>query len=45
MSKGQQRPVDAIQRQSELDTGGDVQTLRATFNELMTQVPVAPDVQ
>jgi epsilon-lactone hydrolase len=37
--------LDAILRQGRLDTGGDVHTLRAAFNELMAQVPVAPDVQ
>jgi acetyl esterase/lipase len=31
--------------QGQFDTGGDVQTLRAAFSELMAQVPVAPDVQ
>jgi epsilon-lactone hydrolase len=45
MSKEQQRQLDAILRQGQLDPGGDVQTLRAAFNELMAQVPVAPDVQ
>jgi epsilon-lactone hydrolase len=45
MSKDQQRQLDAILRQGGLDTGGDVQTLRAAFNELMARVPVAPDVQ
>ncbi|MDT4958626.1 MAG: epsilon-lactone hydrolase [Pseudonocardiales bacterium] len=45
MSKDQQRQLDGILRQGGLDTGGDVQTLRAAFNELMARVPVAPDVQ
>jgi monoterpene epsilon-lactone hydrolase len=45
MSKDQQRQLDAILRQGRPDTAGDVQTLRAAFNELMAQVPVAPDVQ
>jgi epsilon-lactone hydrolase len=45
MSKDQQRQLDGILRQGGLDTGGDVQSLRAAFNELMAQVPVAPDVQ
>jgi epsilon-lactone hydrolase len=45
MSKEQQRQLDAILRQGQFDTGADVQTLRAAFNELMAQVPVAPDVQ
>jgi len=37
--------LDAILRQGGLDTSGDVQTLRATFDALMAQVPVPPDVQ
>ena len=45
MSKDQQSQLDAILRQGRLDTAGDVQTLRAAFNELMARVPVAPDVQ
>ncbi|MDT4963989.1 MAG: epsilon-lactone hydrolase [Pseudonocardiales bacterium] len=45
MSKDQQRQLDGILREGGLDTGGDVQTLRAAFNELMARVPVAPDVQ
>jgi epsilon-lactone hydrolase len=45
MTKEQQRQLDAILRQGQFDSGGDVQTLRAAFSELMAQVPVAPDVQ
>jgi monoterpene epsilon-lactone hydrolase len=45
MSTDQQLQLDAILRQGGLDTGGDVQTLRAAFNELMARVPVAPDIQ
>jgi acetyl esterase/lipase len=45
MSKEQQRQLDAILRQGQFDGGGDVQTVRKAFNELMAQVPVAPDVQ
>jgi monoterpene epsilon-lactone hydrolase len=45
MSKDQQRQLDAILRQGQLDTAGDVQPLRAAFNELMARVPVAPDLQ
>jgi epsilon-lactone hydrolase len=45
MSKDQQRQLDAILRQGQLDQSGDVQPLRAAFNELMARVPVAPDVQ
>lgn len=45
MSKEQQLQLEAILRQGGLDTGGDVQTLRSAFNELMARVPVAPDIQ
>jgi acetyl esterase/lipase len=45
MSKEQQAQLDAILRQGQFDSGGDVQTLRTAFGELMAQVPVAPDVQ
>jgi epsilon-lactone hydrolase len=45
MSTQQQRQLDANLRQGQFDTGGDVQALRASFSELMAQVPVAPDVQ
>jgi epsilon-lactone hydrolase len=45
MSKDQQLQLDAILRQGGLDTAGDVVPLRAAFNQLMAQVPVAPDVQ
>ena len=45
MSKEQQLQLDAILRQSGLDTSADVPTLRAAFTDLMAQVPVAPDVQ
>jgi monoterpene epsilon-lactone hydrolase len=45
MSKDQQLQLDAILRQGGLDTSADVQTLRAAFNELMAQIPVAPDVE
>jgi epsilon-lactone hydrolase len=45
MSKDQQDQLDAILRQGGLDTAGEVQALRAAFNELMSHVPVAPDVQ
>jgi monoterpene epsilon-lactone hydrolase len=45
MSKQQQSQLDTILRQGRLDTGGDVQKLRTAFNELMAQIPVAPDVQ
>jgi monoterpene epsilon-lactone hydrolase len=45
MSKDQQLQLDAILRQGGLDTAGDVVPLRAAFNELMAQAPLAPDVQ
>jgi epsilon-lactone hydrolase len=45
MSKEQQRQLDAILRQGGLDTAGDVSTLRAAFDELMSHVPVAPDIE
>jgi acetyl esterase/lipase len=45
MSRQQRDQLDAILRQGRLDTGGDVGTLRAAFNELMAQVPVPADVQ
>src|SRR6266850_595409 len=45
MSKQQQDQLDAILRQGQLDTAGDVAILRAAFNELMARVPVPADVQ
>jgi acetyl esterase/lipase len=45
MSKQQQLGLDATLRQGQLDTAGDVGTLRAAFNEVMSHVPVAPDIQ
>jgi acetyl esterase/lipase len=45
MSTQQQRQLDANLRQGQFDNGGDVQAVRASFSELMAQVPVAPDVQ
>jgi acetyl esterase/lipase len=45
MSKEQQLQLDAILRQGGLDTSTDVPTMRAAFNELVAQVPVAPDIQ
>jgi epsilon-lactone hydrolase len=45
MSKEQQVGLDAILRQGGLDTAGDVAALRAAFDVLMSQVPVAPDIQ
>jgi monoterpene epsilon-lactone hydrolase len=45
MSKEQQLQLDAILRQGPLDQAGDVEPLRAAFNELMSHVPVAPDVR
>jgi len=45
MSKEQQLQLDAILRGGQFDGGGDVQTVRKAFNELMAQVPVAPDIR
>jgi epsilon-lactone hydrolase len=45
VSRQQQEQLDAILRQGRLDTSADVEALRKAFNELMAQVPVAPDVQ
>src|ERR1700759_1472017 len=45
MSTQQQLDLDAILRQGSLDTDGDVPTLRAAFNELMSRVPLPADVQ
>ena len=45
MSKQQQLQLDAILRQGGLDTSADVPTLRASFSDLMAQVPVAPDIR
>ena len=45
MSKEQQRQLDAILRQGQFDGGGDVETVRKAFNELMAQAPVAPDIR
>jgi monoterpene epsilon-lactone hydrolase len=45
MSKQQQTELDAMLRRAPLDNAADVQTLRAGFEELMRQVPVAADVR
>jgi acetyl esterase/lipase len=45
MSKQQQADLDAMLRRAPLDPAGDVSTLRASFEALMRQVPVAPDVR
>jgi epsilon-lactone hydrolase len=45
MSKQQQTELDAMLRKAPLDTVGDVPTLRASFEGLMRQIPVAPDVR
>ncbi len=45
MSRQQQEQLDAILRQGQLDTAGDVAMVRAAFNELMARVPVPADVQ
>ena len=44
MSRQQQDQLNAILRQGQLDTGGDVAMLRAAFNEVMARVPVPADV-
>ncbi len=44
MSKQQQEALDATLRQGRLDLEADAPTLRASFNELMSYVPVASDV-
>jgi monoterpene epsilon-lactone hydrolase len=44
MSKEQRTQLNAILRQGNLDQAGEVAPLRAAFNELMSHVPVAPDV-
>jgi monoterpene epsilon-lactone hydrolase len=45
MSKQQQTELDAVLRKAPLDNAADVRTLRAIFEEVMRQVPVAPDVR
>lgn len=45
MSKQQQRDLDAMLRKAPLDPAGDVATLRAGFEGLTRQIPVAPDVR
>jgi epsilon-lactone hydrolase len=45
MSKEQLVQLDAILRQGGLDTAGDVTTLRAAFNELMSHIPVPADIE
>jgi monoterpene epsilon-lactone hydrolase len=45
VSQQQRDQLDAILRQGGLDTAGEVEALRAAFNELMSHLPVAPDVQ
>jgi epsilon-lactone hydrolase len=45
MSKEQQQALDGILRQGGLDLRQDAETLRASFNELMSYIPVAGDVE
>lgn len=45
MSKEQQLFLDNMLRQGQFDSGADVPGLRAAFNALMAQVPVAPDIR
>jgi epsilon-lactone hydrolase len=44
MSNQQQLELNAMLRQGPLDLEADVATLRAAFNDLMAQIPVAGDV-
>ena len=44
MSKEQQRALDAMLRQGQLDFSADVPALRAGFNEVMARVPVPGDI-
>jgi hypothetical protein len=45
MSNQQQLELDATLRHGHLDLEADVTTLRTGFNELMSRVPVAEDVE
>src|SRR5258708_2942832 len=45
MSRQQQDQLDAMLRSTPLDPAGDVQVLRATFEQIMGQVPVPADVR
>jgi monoterpene epsilon-lactone hydrolase len=45
MSEQQKLQLDAILRQGRLDTAGEVSTLRAAFDALMSQFPVPPDIE
>jgi monoterpene epsilon-lactone hydrolase len=45
MSKQQQTELDAMLRKTPFDTAADVPMLRASFEEVMRQVPVAADVR
>lgn len=45
MSKEQQQQLDAMLRQGQFDGSGEVHEVRAAFDELMAQVPVAPDIE
>ena len=45
MSKEQKLALDAVLSEGGLDLQADVPTLRASFNELMTRIPVPDDVQ
>ncbi|GAA1880027.1 alpha/beta hydrolase [Streptantibioticus ferralitis] len=44
MSEQQRRDLDEMLRQAPLDVGGDVAEARAVFHEMMTSMPLLPDV-
>ncbi|WP_369363368.1 alpha/beta hydrolase [Streptomyces sp. CG4] len=44
MSGQQRRDLDAMLRHAPLDVGGDVAEARAVFHEMMTSIPLPPDV-
>ncbi|MEV7386496.1 alpha/beta hydrolase fold domain-containing protein [Streptomyces sp. NPDC091215] len=44
MSEQQRRDLDEMLRHAPLDVGGDVAEARAVFHEMMTSIPLPPDV-
>ncbi|MGW3132507.1 alpha/beta hydrolase fold domain-containing protein [Streptomyces sp. NPDC001123] len=44
MSEQQRRDLDEMLRHAPLDVGGDVTEARAVFHEMMTSIPLPPDV-
>ncbi|MER5787932.1 alpha/beta hydrolase fold domain-containing protein [Streptomyces sp. NPDC001980] len=44
MSGQQRRDLDEMLRHSPLDVGGDIAEARAVFHEMMTSIPLPPDV-